>query len=242
MARWCIHIDILGFSDLWESNMQKAIIPLQKLMEAIFRIGTHVCSNTKDRLFVHQIGDGFAIVSDCHEESFERPILIATALMRHVTATTGNFISAAISEGDFADITGCYPDEVRRSSQDGIVMLGDGIMSTFSVMGTAFIRAHKLSSKIKPSWPFLVVSDCYRSRIPPNFSMKSMPNDILSINWIEGQRSISFLNKIQNQAGLQNILPCELIHKIQDYNKSYPDIVKKWNPYLYYFLNLKNIS
>ena len=118
-------------------------------MDAIYRIGTYVYpderSETGERLFVHQTGDGFAILSDFHEYSLERPIAIATALMRYVVASTGNFASASISEGGFADISNCYPEELRRCLNGGSrTNLGSGIMTLFPVMGTALIRAYKL--------------------------------------------------------------------------------------------------
>ena len=87
-ARWCIYIDILGFSEFWEDERSKALASLRCLMLAIYRIGTKVYPNDQKRLLVHQMGDGFAIVSDFGEASLERPIAIAIALMRCV-ATTG---------------------------------------------------------------------------------------------------------------------------------------------------------
>ena len=38
MKRWCIFIDILGFSKLWESNEYQALHSLRELMRAIFRL------------------------------------------------------------------------------------------------------------------------------------------------------------------------------------------------------------
>ena len=223
--------------------MVKALIPLRELMRAISRIGIYVYPNHEygDRLFVHQMGDGFAIVSDFHEDSLERPISIATALMRYVSAATGNFASwarrsAAIAEGDFSDIQGCYPEEVMRYSDNGTIRLGCGIMTLSSVMGTAFIRAHKISKTVRPSWPFLIMSECHRSRIPPNLSVKTASNNILAINWIKSQTPL--LTEIQNKARLRNLLPCELVQKIQDYSQVYPEIVRKWKAPLGDFLNL----
>lgn len=207
-------------------------------MRAICRIGRDVYPEY-GRLFVHQMGDGFAIVSDRHENSLERPISIATALMRYVTVTTGRFASAAISEGDFADIQGCYPDEVTCHSNNGTIILGSGIMTLSSVMGTAFIRAHKLSKAVRPSWPFLIIPTCHRNRIPPNLSIKIVSNEALSINWIVNQTPL--LNEIQNKAGLKNLSQHELIQKVHDYNEAYSDIVRKWNPSLCHFLNIRNI-
>lgn len=118
MPRWCIYIDILGFGGLWESDMTKALRTLRELMNAIIQIGKQVYPIEGDRLFVHQVGDGFAIVSDFHEDSLERPISIAITLMRHVVAYTGYFASAAIAEGDFSGIRSCYPEEVSLCSNN----------------------------------------------------------------------------------------------------------------------------
>ena len=116
--RWCVFVDILGFSQLWETRQWKALHALRELMGAIYRIGTRMYPNDGERLFVHHMGDGFAIVSDFRESSFGRPLGIACALMRHM-ASTGTFAAAAIAEGEFSDITGCYPEEVMKDSEEG---------------------------------------------------------------------------------------------------------------------------
>ena len=62
--RWCVFVDILGFSQIWEAEQSKALLALRVLMAAIYRIGTRVYPDEGERLFVHHMGDGFAIVSD----------------------------------------------------------------------------------------------------------------------------------------------------------------------------------
>ncbi len=226
--RWCIYIDILGFSEFWEDERSKALNSLGCLMSAIHRIGTEVYPNEPERLFVHQMGDGFAIVSDFGEASLERPIAIAIALMRCV-ATTGVFAAAAIAEGDFADISGCYPEEVRDSSNDEVVKLGDGLMTLSSVMGTAFIRAHHLG-KAAPSGPFLTVSKCNRGRVPDGLpvretkSKKGIP--LLSIDWIRSESPL--LTDILKNADIKSLSPDEIIRRIQEYCEQYPHIREKW--------------
>ena len=49
--RWCTFIDILGFSELWESRQWKALNALQELMGAIHRVGTRVYPGEGERLF-----------------------------------------------------------------------------------------------------------------------------------------------------------------------------------------------
>ena len=200
--RWCIYIDILGFSHFWgDRGDWEAFYPLRELMGALFRIGTKIYPNEGERLFVHQMGDGFAVVSDFGECSLERPITIAIALMRHVAAI-GKFTSATIAEGDFADIQGCYPREVTECSRDGIVRLGMGLMTLSTVMGTAFIRAYGLHNKA-PSGPFLTVSDCCRNRVPDGLSVRTSEGSgrarLLSMDWVRAETPL--LTEIQVQAG-----------------------------------------
>ncbi len=170
MKRWCIYIDILGFSELWKGDECQALHSLRELMRAIYRIGAKAYPEGPERLFAHQMGDGFAIVSEFGEESLERPIAVAIALMRCV-ADTGTLAAAAIAEGDHADITACYPREVTDSTNSGIVPLGRGLMTLSKVMGTAFIRAYRLHGD--PPGPFLTVAVNHRDRIPVGVTVRS---------------------------------------------------------------------
>ena len=238
--RWCIYIDILGFSHFWGNGVNwEALYPLRELMRALFRIGTKVYPNDDDRLFVHQMGDGFAIVSNFGECSLERPICIAIALMRHVAASTGKFTAATIAEGEFGAIQGCYPPEVMDCHRDGRVRLGRGLMTLSTVMGTAFIRAYDLHNK--SSGPFLTLSDCYRSRIPEGLSVRATEDDmdtrLLSIDW--GRAETSLLKKIQVQAGLMAPEPDELVQTIRNYCMQYPHIHEKWRIALNELLSIK---
>ena len=187
LMRWCIYVDILGFIKLWESAQLKALRALRELMQSIYRIGTTVYADEGERLFVHHMGDGFAIVSDFGEATFERPLAIAAALMRHLAAT-GAFAAAAVSEGELSNITGCYPPEVMRDCEDGhVVHLNAGLMTLSSVMGTAFIRAYRLNGD-SPSGPFVIISEEHRGRVPDGFEYRSGrgkgKNDVLSIDWV----------------------------------------------------------
>ena len=239
MKRWCIFIDILGFSKLWESNEYQALHSLRELMRAIFRIGTRVYPEEPQRLFVHQMGDGFAIVSEFREESLERPIAIAIALMRCV-ATTGAFAAAAIAEGEHADITGCYPREVTENTDNGIVRLGRGLMTLSTVMGTAFICAYRLHNAA-PSGPFLTVSANHPDRVPDGLPVRATKSrsctSVLSIDWVRAERAL--LSDIQEKADISTPSQCELVRKIQEYCKQYELIRKKWNRYLRDLLDIE---
>ena len=75
--RWAIYIDIVGFSALYPEG-NDALWALNKLMLAIHRIGKNVFIEPPDRLFAHQLGNGFLIVSDFHEESLDRAAVVNT--------------------------------------------------------------------------------------------------------------------------------------------------------------------
>ena len=183
MKRWCIYIDIEGFGVLYEKE-DHVLQSLGVLAEGILWIGQRCFPETPDRLFAHQTGDGFAIVSEFWEKTLERPLAIAVALMRHVAAT-GRFARAAISEGDFADISGCYPDSIRDAREEnGRLRLGRGIMTLFPVIGTALIYAVRLI-KNSPSGPLILVDFKNNERISRDFIVHEAGEpSILSIDWI----------------------------------------------------------
>ncbi len=164
---------------------------LGELMEGIFRVGTQYYPESPDRIFAHQIGDGFVIVSDFPEETFLRPLAIAISLLRHV-ANSGRYAKATISDGDFADILSCYPSSVRDATDsDKRVRLGRGIMTLFPVMGTALIRAISVAKKC-PSGPLLALSTKNRERIPEGLIVHEIPaQGILLVDWIHSKDELA---------------------------------------------------
>lgn len=227
--RWCIYIDILGFSQVWESDQNKALGSLRELMRAIYRIGNSVYPEPPERLFAHHMGDGIAIVSDFGESSLERPIAIAVALMRSVAAT-GMFAAASIAEGEHADVTGCYPAEIQNDwNQFGAVHLGEGLMTISTVMGTAFIRAYRVNSD-SPSGPLLTISDMHRNRIPSEILVERTKDrkgrEILSIDWI--RVDTKSLQRIQKASGLSIPTPSALMRAINKYCLDNKSIGQKW--------------
>jgi len=125
-------------------------------MRAIFRIGRECFPISPERLFAHQLGDGFLVVSDFGEENLERAVTVAIALMQHVAASA-RLTKAAIAEGELSDIQGCYPKEVLNELEaDHTVSLNMGLMTIFPVMGTALIRAVKVA-ELSPSGPLLLL-------------------------------------------------------------------------------------
>ena len=236
--RWCLFIDILGFSRMWECEQARALHPLRELMRAIYRIGTRVYRDDGQRLLVHHMGDGFGIVSSFGESSFERPLAIAIALMRCV-ASSGAFAAATLAEGDFADITGCYPEEVMKDCNEGgvVALGGGGLMTLSSVMGTAFIRAYRLHEEL-PSAPFLAVSDEHRDRIPTGFGVRLVTSkrdrSMLSIDWLRSESPL--VSRIQAFGGLAAPQTEDLSRAIRDYCDTYPELREKWATDLRRFL------
>lgn len=194
-------------------------------MKGVYRIGTKVYPEAGERLFVHHMGDGFAIVNDHGERSLERALSIATALMRHM-ASTGTFASGAVAEGGFTDITSCYPREVMENSKDArMVQLGDGLMTLSSVMGTAFISAYQLH-KSAPSGPLLTVHEKCRERIScDHFDMKDM-DELLSVDWIRSTSPLT--TSIQQECELFAPTPDEIIQAFKEYCSACPYIRAKW--------------
>ena len=231
--RWCIFVDNLGFSQLWEAEQLKALYALRELMGAIHRIGTQVYLDERERLFVHQMGDGFAILNDFGEVSFERPLGIASALMQHM-ASIGTFAAVAIAEGEFSDITGCYPEEVMKDSEDGLVVrLNAGLMTLSPVMGTAFIRSYRLND-VAPSGPFVIVSEEHENRVPSGFECRSArgkaDRKLISVDWMRAEsRAVA---RIQRAASLRAPKAEELVQAIRSYCAKYPTVRRKWSGHL----------
>ncbi|RJP74029.1 MAG: hypothetical protein C4532_03280 [Candidatus Abyssobacteria bacterium SURF_17] len=245
LTRWSLYIDIEGFGATYEEGTQ-GLISLGALMEGIYRIGTICFPESPDRIFAHQIGDGFILVGEFGTESLERPLSIAIALMRHVLMT-GGVAKATISEGTFGDIRGCYPEELCEALAKACgraVRLGRGVMTIFTVMGTALINAHRLSKT--PSGSLIVIRRTDLHRLPPEIRAVEH-GDMAIVDWIH--TLYPQLNRIIQQAGLHN----PDIQDMERYMKRYMDgylksnetsdsdehrRAKKWVDNTGFFLNL----
>ncbi len=172
--RWSIWIDIEGFSKLWEIE-GLGLSGLQSLMLGIFEIGTSVYPNPEQRLFAHQFGDGFVIVSTFEEEDLSRCVSIAIALMRGV-ARSGCVARAAISEGQFSDIQGCWPKVIRDKIDGDRVFIGHGLMTFIPVMGTALINSNKLDHANRLKGALLTIESCNVRRLASSFSSQESPD------------------------------------------------------------------
>jgi hypothetical protein len=166
--RWAIWIDIEGFRKKYPENFQEALYPLGELMRGIYDCGESICRESPDRLFAHQTGDGFIIVSEFMRGHPELPVGIAIYLMRKVLLA-GGVAKAAISNGEFADVQACYPEDLMRLKGNGILPIGDGLLSIFPVMGTALINAYSLS--VKEHGAILLVDNEIQGDATPEYSI-----------------------------------------------------------------------
>ena len=238
MNRWAIYIDIQGFGALWDKE-DKAILALGELMRAIYRIGKICFPNFPDRLFAHQFGDGFIIVSDFEEETLERCVTIAIALLRHVSSTDC-FAKAVIVEGAMMDIKGLYPDEVMDNlNSNSLVDLGAGLMTIVPVMGTALIRGVKLD-KNPPKGPLLIIEKEKIDRLPQGLSTSDAGEEVVSINWITYQSDL--LSDIQRRANLKTPSHIEMEESLLRYCKENEKNLEEWVKNVHkYLLSRKDI-
>jgi len=236
IGRWAINIDLEGFGHLYDKE-DLVLLSLGELMEGIFRIGVQYYPESPDRIFAHQLGDGFIIVSDFPEETFERPVAIALSLLRHV-AHSGRYAKATISDGEFADILSCYPSSVINAARpDKRVRLGHGIMTLFPVMGTALIRAISVARKC-PSGPLLAVAAENRKRIPEGLVVHEVPSQgIIVVDWIHSENELA--KSISGKSQLKWPDAPTISEQLKDYCQKHP-VKEEWKTNVYNFLGVSH--
>lgn len=236
IGRWAINIDLEGFGHLYDKE-DLVLLSLGELMEGIYRIGVQCYPESPDRIFAHQLGDGFIIVSDFPEESFERPVAIALSLLRHV-ANSGRYAKATISDGEFADILSCYPSLITNAvGSDKRVRLGHGIMTLFPVMGTALIRAISVLKKC-PSGPLLAVAAVNRERIPEGLVVHEVPSqEILVVDWIHSENELA--KDISSKSQLKWPDAPTISEQLRDYCQKQP-VKEEWKKSVHNFLGVSH--
>jgi len=232
MDRWVINIDLEGFSVLWSAD-DSVLMALSELVGAVFRIGRNCYPNSPERLFAHQVGDGFFIVSEFHESDLERAVTISAALMQHV-ASSGRYAKVAISEGRIADIKSCYPEEVINEAKNDLSLsIGMGRMSIFPVMGTAIINSVRVVAS-SPSGPLLSLENNKSTRIPSHIPFINVPDTkTISVNWIDMETCL--LQEIQRKSQLKAPSRQKLKKTLFDYcnnNKLPKDWISNTKSYL----------
>ncbi|MBX9637513.1 MAG: hypothetical protein E6Q60_07385 [Nitrosomonas oligotropha] len=238
--RWAIYIDIEGFSALYPDG-DGALWALNRLILAIHRIGKNVFPESPDRLFAHQLGDGFLIISDFHEENLDRAASIAILLMKYITRF-GVFARATIAEGDLSDITGCYPDEVMNDCDEDtfISSMGEGLMTIFPVMGAALINAVGID-KISPKGPLFTMPSAYKERLSSLFIIRDIPDaEIITLDWIHTE--FERLVEIRDKAILEYPNQKELESFVRDYiTKHKNKLTSEWIASCSTYLGVVNI-
>lgn len=218
--RWGIWIDIEGFSNLWETMEELAVLGLRRLTSMIFALGTRCFPDHQSRLFAHHSGDAFYISSDFHEASLDRCASIAVVLMRGLTEV-GCVARASIGEGPIADYAGCRPEEVRAAAStkddSGFVPLGMGVMTLQSVMGLGLINAYGLDKKADTKGAILLVPAAMRARLSPGFATRPLERvaDILAIDWVHSTSPI--IDAIAAKLGFGAEDPTTLRGRLESY-------------------------
>jgi hypothetical protein len=122
--------------------------------------------------------------------------------MRHLLKK-GVITKAAVSAGDFADISTSYPEEVIKAAEGRrCLRIGEGVMTIIPVMGMALIAAHKLSGT--DSGSLLLFDTSYFSGIPEEIIYRA--GTASTIDWVHTE--LSDVESICNMASL-NSLPSE---------------------------------
>lgn len=234
IGRWAINIDLEGFGHLYDKE-DLILLSLGELMEGIYRIGVQCYPEPPDRIFVHQLGDGFIIVSEFPEDSLERPVAIALSLLRHVSHS-GRYAKATISDGEFADILSCYPSSIANAAgSDKSVRLGRGIMTLFPVMGTALIRAISVSKKC-PSGPLLALAAENRKRVPDGLIVHDItPQDIIVVDWIHSENYLS--KEISGKSNLKWPDATTISEQLRDYCQK-QSVKEEWKKRVHEFLGV----
>jgi len=220
---WALHVDVEGFGAKWDDTME-AFRGLNALMQGIYWIGERAYREERDRLFAHQFGDGFLVVSDIHEAQLHRAVLVSIALLRHVLSE-GATAKAAIAEGQLSDIVGCYPEEIRKQPDRSHIIFGSGVMTVFPVMGTALINTVELDKR-SPSGPLLTVDAANRHRLPAEVPAHPADNGVLSLNWLLADPP--GLDDLQSAACMARHSKSERIAQLQAYIAANRDLPERW--------------
>ena len=222
MERWSIYIDVEGFGVIYKRDKGRALAALGGLMDALFRVGSTAFSVSPDRLFIHQFGDGFLVVSDFPEPKPERPLALAIAIMRHLLVT-GVATKAAVSAGDFSDVFDCYPPDVQAAAVDHRhVRIGEGLMTIIPVMGSALISPYKLAAK--RSGAVLLLDTVPFSSVPAGVKLTSTAPVV--VDWIHSD--FPLVNKICEEANLAKVDATSAARHLRQYINGNRDLSKNW--------------
>jgi hypothetical protein len=225
--RWGLYIDVEGFSSIYDKDKLRAIRALNELMEALYTIGSSGFSKAKGRIFMHQLGDGFVVVSEFPEETPETPLSICLGVMRHLIAR-GVATKAGISGGGFSDVFGAYPPAIQKAAEDHrYVPLGDnsdyGLMTIIPVMGSALTRSHRLLSRQHGA--LLLLDTTAFCRLPSGIITRAKSPTV--IDWVHSD--FPRVRELCNSCGLEYVNSSEAEAFLRKYVKdNRPCLPPEW--------------
>jgi hypothetical protein len=146
--RRALYVDVEGFGSKWNETTMEAFRGINTLMDGIFRIGSRCYPDPPSRLFAHQFGDGFLVISDFHEAMLDRVALVGIALLRQLLSV-GEVAKCSMDEGEISDVENCYPQSIRKQYNRGHIGVGAGLMTITPVMGTALIRTAAIQKRVR---------------------------------------------------------------------------------------------
>lgn len=237
MDQWSLYVDIEGFSATYAKDA-RALLSLGALMEGIYRIGTHCLAESPHRIFALQLGDGFIVVGEFGCQSLEQPVSIGIALLR-VVVEAGGAAKAAVSEGQFSDIVGCYPRSIREAyyrSCGGAFPIGGGLMTVLPVMGSALINSYRLlHAADTPSGCLLVLKEADAGRLPAGVSSRN-GNGLAILDWVHA--SYSHLRGLLDKAGFARLDSRSMARALRQYLDG-STVTEEWRRNTVVYLNLE---
>jgi len=215
MKRWAIYIDIEGSSSIYEQDESQFLASVNALLDGICRIGSQVCPESPNRLFVHQTGgDGFVIVSEFDQRSPEMPIAIAVVLMQTVLLS-GCVAKSGISQGKFSDIQSCFPTlNDYPPDEHGQRYIGRGVLNLFPAMGSALTNSHRFATK-EPRGARLAVDRSMISQFPKRLAVSYKNEELIIVDWIH--TALDEIEEISHRAAIQLLPPAELRARLLSY-------------------------
>jgi len=138
----------------------------------------------------------------------------------------GGMSKSAISQGEFADIKGCYPDVIRSNADaSGTVRLGRGLMRIFPVMGIALINTYRLSNR--ESGSLLLVDTDLSKQLPQGVILTKSISEYKVVDWIH--TDMPEIDEIRQGAGIKMSSVAELEDIVRQYIASAgPSLPQAW--------------
>ena len=179
--KWVLWIDLEGYSYIHRQDSTSANWLLHNLQKDLNKLGTEIIP---DRLFIHQVGDGFILRGDFCDKTLERPLSIAIALMKS-SLLQGACLKIAIGIGELYDVQGLYPEEIRGKQELGCLRIGNGVMTLHTVMGDGLVDSHDYSKCGKG--PLLIVRGNLEYALPYEELIFLKYEKHIEVDWIHSK-------------------------------------------------------